>query len=244
MITNKTKQMTVLTKTIPSDNGDIEIILQRRRRCRYLCLRYHPIKRHCVLSAPFRTSQKEIQHFLTTHTKQMQGYVAALPSPIPLSHGTIIPVLGVSYRIQPTPVERLIEQEPFPLVVPTTPAKSGKQAMRLLEQELKRYINESLTRILADPLLADIQKTPTIRLSDPVSRWGSCSPDGAMMFSKRLVFAPRYVLDYVIAHECAHLVHLNHGQAFWALNAALCPGMSRAKQWLKQHGHELFRYQW
>jgi predicted metal-dependent hydrolase len=82
-----------------------------------------------------------------------------------------------------------------------------------------------------------------ISLRDSRSRWGSCGPDGALSFSWRLVFAPPEVLDYLAAHETAHLVHMNHGARFWALVRRLAAGPVEGPQaWLKKNGETLLQY--
>jgi len=79
-------------------------------------------------------------------------------------------------------------------------------------------------------------------LSSARTRWGSCTSQGIIRLNWRLVQAPPAVLDYVIAHELAHLRHMNHSPAFWAEVGRLYPGWQPARQWLKTHGDSLFRY--
>ena len=87
------------------------------------------------------------------------------------------------------------------------------------------------------------RRVKRITLRDNRSRWGSCGPDGSMSFSWRLVFAPPVVLDYLVAHEVAHLVHHNHGDRFWALARELCDGsMDEAHAWLRRYGETLLQY--
>ena len=78
-----------------------------------------------------------------------------------------------------------------------------------------------------------------INIRDQKSRWGSCSTDGVLNYSWRLVLAPPYVLDYVAAHEVAHLREMNHSTRFWRLVLSHCPGSRSAKTWLKLHGTRL-----
>jgi hypothetical protein len=80
-----------------------------------------------------------------------------------------------------------------------------------------------------------------ITIRDQRSRWGSCSAQGDLSFSWRLILTPTYVLDYVAAHEVAHLKHMNHGPRFWRLVLTHCPEASRAKSWLKAHGQSVHR---
>src|SRR5690606_2143888 len=77
---------------------------------------------------------------------------------------------------------------------------------------------------------------------DQSSRWGSCSSAGVLSYSWRLILAPPYVLDYLAAHEVAHLQEMNHSPRFWRLVEKLVPNMRRAKAWLDVHGTDLHRY--
>jgi predicted metal-dependent hydrolase len=81
-----------------------------------------------------------------------------------------------------------------------------------------------------------------ISVRDQSTRWGSCSTSGTISFSWRLIFAPAYVLDYVAAHEAAHLREMNHGPRFWRLVRNTMPDMHKARAWLKQNGAELHRF--
>jgi predicted metal-dependent hydrolase len=81
-----------------------------------------------------------------------------------------------------------------------------------------------------------------IAIRDQASRWGSCSSTGALSFSWRLILAPPFVLDYLAAHEVAHLVEMNHSRRFWRLVLQICPDAHRAKTWLDAHGADLHRH--
>ena len=85
-------------------------------------------------------------------------------------------------------------------------------------------------------------KFKRISVRDQSSRWGSCNSDGVLSFSWRLILAPPFVLDYLAAHEVAHLVEMNHSARFWRVVARICPEMDRAKAWINAHGNELHRY--
>jgi hypothetical protein len=80
-----------------------------------------------------------------------------------------------------------------------------------------------------------------ITIRDQRSRWGSCSASGDLSYSWRLILAPDYVLDYVAAHEVAHLRHLDHSPRFWRLVLTHCAGAGKAKNWLRAHGQEVHR---
>jgi len=81
-----------------------------------------------------------------------------------------------------------------------------------------------------------------VTVRDTKSRWGSCSSTGNLSFSWRLVFAPEPVVDYVVAHEVAHLAEMNHGPRFWKLVRSLTPDTATPRAWLKRHRSELLSY--
>jgi predicted metal-dependent hydrolase len=110
-----------------------------------------------------------------------------------------------------------------------------RRVVDYLKRQARRDIEASVTRHATK-----LRRRPTsVRLRDPRSRWGSCSADGALSFSWRLVMAPAYVLDYLAAHEVAHLKEMNHGPRFWTLVERLCPRTQEAETWLKQYGPTL-----
>lgn len=80
-----------------------------------------------------------------------------------------------------------------------------------------------------------------ITIREQKTRWGSCSSKGNLNFNWRLIFAPEYVLDYVVVHELAHRKEMNHSKAFYAVIESVLPDYQTAKKWLKDHGHELWK---
>jgi predicted metal-dependent hydrolase len=106
-----------------------------------------------------------------------------------------------------------------------------------LREEAKRRIG-----VLVAPHAAALEVKPRrICVKDTRSRWGSCAPDGTLAFSWRLVMAPSWVTDYVVAHEVAHLRELNHSARFWALVEKLTPNRDAAVEWLRLEGPALLR---
>jgi predicted metal-dependent hydrolase len=81
-----------------------------------------------------------------------------------------------------------------------------------------------------------------VSIRDQSSRWGSCTSHGSLSFSWRLILAPPYVLDYLAAHEVAHLVEMNHSSRFWKTVGRICSSVERAKTWLDTYGNDLHRY--
>ena len=107
---------------------------------------------------------------------------------------------------------------------------------------LKGLAKDEITRIALEKS-GRINRVPTtIQIRDTKSRWGSCSSDGTLSLSWRLILAPPSALDYVIAHEVAHMVHMNHKTRFWALCEKLSADFKTGHGWMKTHGHTLMRY--
>ena len=106
-----------------------------------------------------------------------------------------------------------------------------KQASQDLDKAVERF-----TSALGIP-------ARRISLKDTTSRWGSCSSSGRLNFSWRLILAPAHVLEYLAAHEVAHLKELNHSVRYWRVVASLYPDYKQAEAWLKRHGTSLHRYQ-
>ena len=112
------------------------------------------------------------------------------------------------------------------------------RATRFIKKEAKAALEDAVARHCAT-LPA---KAARITVKDTRSRWGSCTADGRLSFSWRLICAPPDVLDYVAAHECAHLIHMNHSQAFWRLLATLDVDARAASDWFRDNGQALFAY--
>ena len=115
-----------------------------------------------------------------------------------------------------------------------------------MSPHIEAWLRGEARRVLTDHICAKAEKSgrgPTrIAIRDTRSRWGSCSSAGALSFSWRLILAPPEVLDYVVAHEMAHLAHPGHGPEFWRTVAQLTEHMDAGRAWLRRHGRGLFRY--
>ena len=107
---------------------------------------------------------------------------------------------------------------------------------------LKREVRNDLQRTAQAYAEAYGVKVKRLSIRDQSSRWGSCTSAGSLSFSWRLILAPPYVLDYLAAHEVAHLVEMNHSARFWRVVARECAHVERAKTWLDTHGNDLHRY--
>ena len=116
------------------------------------------------------------------------------------------------------------------------------QADPNLESEVRAKAQQDLQKA-AQYYAAELGvRVRRISIRDQSSRWGSCTSAGALSFSWRLILAPPFVLDYLAAHEVAHLVEMNHSPRFWKVVAKVCASVTRAKNWLDTNGNDLHRY--
>jgi predicted metal-dependent hydrolase len=142
-----------------------------------------------------------------------------------------------SARSRAISINRERSQRPS-IAVPGAKDFAANRLVRWLFDEARRDLEASVvrhTRLLS-------LKATRIAVRDQTSRWGSCSTTGALSFSWRLILAPPFVLDYVAAHEVAHLAEMNHGAGFWALVKKIRPDFEAGKQWLQVRGPDLHRY--
>jgi predicted metal-dependent hydrolase len=169
-----------------------------------------------------------------------------LPELVPFADGMRLPVRGILHRVRfdhgpgRGPIVRVstgATGEPT-LTVRGAPEHCARRLKDWLHAEAKRDLD---ARVEVHCLRLGL-KAKRLALRDQASRWGSCSSRGVLSFSWRLILAPAAVLDYVAAHEVAHLAEMNHGPRFWALVRKTMPDMEAAKTWLATHGVELHRY--
>jgi predicted metal-dependent hydrolase len=220
------------------------IRLRRHRRARRYTLRIHAATREVVLTMPPRGSVKEAKAFAAKHGGWIAARLGRLPKAIPFRNGAVIPLRGVSHRIAHRPGVRGTVWTNCDAAGTRLICAAGdaahlpRRVLDFLKREARRDV-EAASRRHAAKLGASIKR---IAIRDQSSRWGSCSTNGVLSYSWRLILAPPFVLDYLAAHEVAHLVEMNHSPRFWRLVQRLYPGLARAKAWLDVHGTDLHRY--
>jgi len=218
--------------------------LRRHRLARRYTLRIHAATREVVLTIPPRGNVKEAKAFAERHGAWIAARLDRMPEALPLAHGTVVPLRNIAHRIvhrrnvRGTVWREIDERGQRLICVAGESPHVRRRVIDFLRREAKRDL-EAAARAYADRLGVKIKR---ISVRDQSSRWGSCSTTGVLSFSWRLILAPPFVLDYLAAHEVAHLVEMNHSRRFWRLLERLCPNMGRAKVWLDVHGPDLHRY--
>ena len=227
------------TTSIALGGQELPLRLLWQTRARRLTVTVDHTQRCLRVVLPQQASLGEGLDFCRRHSGWILQRWAALPQPVPFRPGSRLPLAGRELEIRHRQeARRGVWEEADGLYV------SGQ--LEHLPRRVEAYCRGEAGRSLRQavrPKAQALGRTPgRISLRESRSRWGSCSPKGDLSFCWRLVFAPPEVLDYVAAHEVAHLVHMNHGPAFWRLCGELVPDIQGPRRWLARNGASLWRY--
>lgn len=221
-------------------DGTPEIVLTLRpsSRARRLSLRVARLDGRVTLTMPQGASRAEAIRFIQSRADWIRGHVAnAIPELRP-GIGDTVPFLGQPHLIRAASL-RAPRVDAGCLLVP---AGDQRATGIRLEAFFKREARDRLARA-SDRYAAMVGRSfGRLTIRDTRSRWGSCSSQGNLMYSWRLIMASEDVLNYVAAHEVAHLVHMDHSPAFWAQVEAIFPEHKTQRTWLRNHGSDLHRY--
>ena len=229
--------------TVTEGNTPYRIAVRRRPGSRRMTLRVSGSTGEIALSLPPRAAIGDAQRFVDAHAGWIASRLARVPDRIAFAAGAMVPLRGVPHRIvhrfgTRNATRAVREGEEAVIAVAGDEASISGRLRRFLVAEAQRDLVAAVSRH-ADALGLTASR---ITIRDTRSRWGSCSSAGALSFSWRLILAPPFVLDYLAAHECAHLKELNHSHRFWTLVHGLCPATDEAEAWLKRHGTGLHRF--
>ena len=191
------------------------------------------------LTLPRRTPLRHGLEFAEDRADWIVDHLNALPARVPFAAGAVLPLLGVDHVIRHDPAaQRGVWRADGVIHVSGQAEHLPRRVLDFLKVEARHEISH---RALRKAKIVG-RKVRRLSLRDTTSRWGSCSVEGNLNFTWRLILAPDAVLDYVVAHEIAHLKHMNHGARFWALVGRLTDDATRARHWLRDRGDHLQRY--
>ncbi|MBV0913036.1 M48 family metallopeptidase [Anianabacter salinae] len=222
--------------TLPG-NPPIDVILKRSRRARRVSLRVSGLDGRVTLSIPATMPEREALDFAAEKADWIRKHLAKRPAPSEPGQAGRVMFRGVDLALIPHP-GRSARLDGETLRVPQDAARVTPALRAFLKEEARRALGEASDRYAARLGVS----YGRITLRDTRSRWGSCSSDGNLMYSWRLAMAPPEVLDYVAAHEVAHLRHMDHSPRFWSVVAGVCPGFDTHRRWLRDNGAALHRY--
>ncbi len=218
--------------------GPAWIEWRRSARARRVSLRIDPQSGAVVVTLPMRAARNAGMALLMDHAHWVSDRLAALPEALKLRDGAIVPLGGLPHCIRHVPQARggawLSGQE---IHVAGAEEFLPRRVLDLLRHEARHRLGA----LVVEKSAVIDRKPSRVTVKDTRTRWGSCAPDGALAFSWRLVMAPEFVQDYVVAHEVAHLRHMDHGPRFWALVDQLTVHTAEAIAWLRGEGARLLR---
>ena len=217
-------------------NPPITVALRRSAQARKLSLRVSRLDGRVTLTLPRGVPDREGLSFLRSREDWLRGHLARIGGEVTLQFGGTLLFAGTPVPIIAGPVKRLSFKDNA-FILPDDPARIGPRLQAFLKLRARDRLaaaSDHYAQALGRPYR-------NLTLRDTRSRWGSCSTLGDLMYSWRLVMAPPQVLDYVAAHEVAHLAEMNHSPAFWAVVERLFPGHHACRQWLRQNGESLHR---
>jgi len=218
------------------------IVVRVSARARRVCLRLDPWAGGVILVQPRRMSTKAVLAFAAEKRHWIANQLASLPPRTEFADGAVISLCGRDHRIRFAPQLRgTVSAIDGEIVICGRPEHGRRRLIDWLKAQARTNITAQ-ARAMAARL---DRKVTRVTVRDTISRWGSCTRAGRLSFSWRLIFAPDTVLTYVVAHEVAHLKHMNHGPAFWRTVDELLSGAAiaaSARHWLRRHGAILHSY--
>ncbi|NDW53920.1 M48 family metallopeptidase [Aliiroseovarius sp. PrR006] len=235
---NSRNRLTESSTVTLGASDPVEVELRASKRARRLSLRVSRLDGRVTLTAPYGANRDEAIGFATERLEWIRGHLAqTAPSEIP-GVGSSLPFRGQSVTLArgQTRVVEIVGDRMF--LPPQSPDRDAIRAEAFLKEAARAALVTA-----SDTYAAKVGRNyGRITLRDTRSRWGSCSSRGNLSYSWRLIMAPPEVLDYVAAHEVAHLVHMDHSRAFWAQVEAIFPNYQAPRKWLKDNGTDLHRY--
>lgn len=238
---SRTRSGNAAVAALMLEDPAVSVEIRRSRAARRLSLSVSHIDGAARLTAPPDCPDSTLLRFLENHRDWLRDALGAAPSVRLIGDGLQIPFAGEPIVVRAAPGKRgvrLLRQDRT-LLVGGPASETGRRAVLWLREQARARLLERST-YHAERLQARFSK---ISIRDTRSRWGSCSSTGALSYSWRLIFAPPSVLDYVAAHEVAHLREMNHSDRFWKLVERLKPDWREDRDWLRQEGAQLHRYQ-
>src|SRR3546814_649236 len=218
---------------------EVPLELSRHPRARRITLRLNPAGDGVRMVLPRRTPVHEAFAFAEKNAGWILKHLDKVPARIPFVDGAVIPLLGEDHVIAHDAAARCgVSRDGGVIRV----AGLAEHLPRRIEDFLKRAARAEIGSRAREKAARIDRRVGRLSLRDTRTRWGSCNSKGDLNFSWRLILAPEHVLDYVVAHEVAHMVHLNHSQRFWKLAGTLTQDMRGARAWMERHGAQLWRY--
>jgi predicted metal-dependent hydrolase len=221
------------------DGRAVEVTMRLNPRARRLIVKVHPSTGEISVTAPSQRSLDRALDFAQGEASWISRQLARVPAPVALVPGARLPFRGREHTIvkgEGGSVRH--DPDAAELRVGGRDEHVPRRLADFLKKESRRVLAEQ-SRDYALRIGATVNRVTT---RDTASRWGSCSANRHISYCWRLILAPDFVRDYVVAHEVAHLREMNHGPRFWRIVRSLAADIEAPQAWLRQHGTALHRY--
>ncbi|MGV3278855.1 M48 family metallopeptidase [Rickettsiales bacterium LUAb2] len=233
----------ISSTTINFNNHNYIINIKKIRNAKSIKMKPNFKNNTGTVTIPYYCSYKQGINFASTNIAWLANLLDKHCNTISLLDLQDITILGKTYAINlvtsPSKLKITITDQHLNIIGETNCyEKINKALITVLKKIIKNYISNKVDYYCQ---LTKVTRNK-ISLKDCISKWGSCSSLGNLSFNWRLVFAPLFVLDYIICHEVAHLTHFNHSNDFWQLVKQLDSNYLTAKHWLKLNGNSLHNY--
>lgn len=227
-------------RVLPVHGRPVPLCVRHSERATRITLRIEPGGRGLRMTVPYDLPERDLSAFLKRHHGWLEAKLFDYPDDNRLLPGATVMVRGVPHRIEHSGRLRgLTETAVIDCAAVIRVSGLEEHMGRRIADHLKKIARSELESLVLRHTATIGKRHKVLTLKDTRSRWGSCSAAGNLNFSWRIAMAPPEVIDYLAAHEVAHLKEMNHGPRFWALCQSLCPGMEEARAWLKKHGSNL-----
>lgn len=220
------------------DGVEIALTLRHNPRAKHISLKLNRQGDGLVLVIARKADRAQALKFLETQSQWALTHLQKLDPPLAFEKGVVIPYLGQEFEINHNPHKRFgVEFIDDKILV----AGPREHLARRLRDYIKKQAKLEISELAYTKAEMIDKKIGRITVRDQKSRWGSCSAQGNLSFSWRLMLAPVTVLDYVVGHEVAHLAEMNHSPAFWSVVDQIVENPQKSRRWLKQNGAVLHR---
>jgi len=218
----------------------LPLTVRENARATRLTLRIAAGGKGLSVTVPPGTRSVDVDRFVDRHHGWLEERLRKVPDRPQLRPGVRVPIRGQPHLIVHAPERRGLASVLAGTDGPELHVHGERSHLpRRVADHLKREARADIERLVQKHAATVGKPVRSVRFKDTTSRWGSCSADGNLSFSWRIMMAPPTVIDYLVAHEVAHLVHMNHGPKFWALCRKLCARTDEARAWLKRNGQAL-----
>ena len=229
--------MKIINEIIKLGTHEISILVNYSKRAKNYSIHISNIKNMAKLTIPINGSYHQAIIFAKSRETWIRDKLANNLPEISPEFGSDLLYRGQKLKIKKSKDGQIYKDENG-LYVPC----ESNQLQGKLKGFLKSKARDHLDFASKDYANLIGKKYFKLTLRDTRSRWGSCTSNGHLMYSWRLIMAPPKVLNYVAAHEVSHLLHLNHSNQFWETVSYLMPDFKQHKDWLKKNGQSLHRF--